>query len=314
MIRRTIGVDLGATNLRAALVDLDAAVLVAEERVKLDDRSPEAVATRLVELVRAVGGEGPVPVSIGVAAMLRGFTGIVENAPNLGWRGVDFATLVAERLGRRVELHNDVGAITFGEAAFGAARGARDVLCVFLGTGIGGGLIVAGRLSSGSSHLAGEIGHTKVIRGGRPCGCGSRGCIEAYAGGRNLAERARGEVAQGLSPATLALAGEARQVHGGHVDEAARRGDPWANALLDEIAPLLGQVLANAVTLVNPARVVVGGTVWQGMPQLRERALVAYRELVNPPSGAATSVVTATLGDNAGLLGNAALAAGMSFD
>src|SRR5262249_24039674 len=136
-------------------------------------------------------------VGVGFAGMLRGWSGVVQNAPNFGWREVDFRALLRARIDPRVELYNDLNAIAFGEATCGAARGALDVLCVYVGTGIGAGLVVNGELSIGASHLAGEIGHTKVVPNGRLCGCGQRGCVEAYASGRNLANRAREELSSG---------------------------------------------------------------------------------------------------------------------
>src|SRR5262249_4907732 len=162
------------------------------------------------------------------AGMLRGWSGVVVNAPNFGWREVDFRALLRGRLGERVELYNDLNAIAFGEATSGAARGARDVLCVFVGTVVGGGLVVEGKLSIGATHLAGEIGHSKVVPNGRQCGCGQRGCVEAYTSGRNLALRAREELSRGERSLAVQLAGAVDKVHAGHLDEAARAGDPYA--------------------------------------------------------------------------------------
>jgi glucokinase len=315
MSKLAVGVDLGGTNLRGALVDtLDPLAPRAEEKRELGgDTAPDSVARRIADLVERVGGDaGDVPVGIGVAGMLRGETGVVENAPNLGWRGVDLRGLLARLLPRRrIELHNDVNAIAFGEYAFGAGRGARDLLCVFVGTGVGGGVVANGQLVKGASHVAGEIGHVKVALGpaARPCGCGMRGCIEAYVGGLNLQERARAELAMGVPSAAVALAGgDPGAVHPGHLDRAAAAGDAYAMALWDELAPLLGLVLANAVTLLDPGRLILGGGVWNGAPDLRRRVLAAYEALVNPPSRDACAVLDATLGDLAGILGAASLA------
>ncbi len=312
-----VGIDLGATNIRVALVDTQprsrlVPELSGEEKRKLPATDPDTVVGVIADALATLASVAPAaasaPVGIGVAGMLRGDTGIVDNAPNLGWRDVDFGGLLEARApGHRFELNNDVNAITFGEYAYGSGRGARDILCVFMGTGIGGGIVEGGHLVKGASHIAGEIGHTKVVWGeaARPCACGLRGCIEAYAGGKNLAQRARDEA----SPVALAIAGGRDAIHGGHIDEAARRGDPWAVALWDEVAPLLGVVLANAVTLLNPGRLILGGSVAWGTPDLMRRARAAYQATVNVPSGAACTLVEAQLGDAAGILGSAALAA-----
>jgi glucokinase len=305
-----VGVDLGGTNGRAARIDLETMTVLeeAKEPVPAEGRAPEAVADLVARLVQKVDPEGKrAGAGVGFAGMLRGWSGVVQNAPNFGWREVDFRALLRARIDPRVELYNDLNAIAFGEATAGAARGARDVLCVFVGTGIGGGLVVNGELAIGASHLAGEIGHTKVVPNGRLCGCGQRGCVEAYASGRNLANRAREDLSSGERSLAVQLAGAVDQVHAGHLDEAARAGDLYAVALWNEVAPLLGTVLANAVTLLNPARLVLGGGAWEGSPGLRKLVLAAYQGAVNAPSGEACQLVDSTLGDAAGVIGAAAL-------
>jgi glucokinase len=308
-----VGVDLGGTNARAALIDLTGGGrIVAERRAVVVDRSPTAVADLVAEQVRALAPEGAAGVGVGFAGMLRGWSGVVANSPNFGWREVDFRALLRARLGAVVELYNDLNAIAYGESAFGAGRGARDVLCIFVGTGIGAGMVTDGRLYIGATHLAGEFGHMKVVRGpsARRCGCGQRGCIEAYASGRNLAQRAHEELGAGARSLAVELAGGAiERVHAGHIDEAVRRGDAWATALWSEVAPLLGMSIANAVTLLNPGRVVLGGGVWEGAPELKRRALATYAETVNAPSGEAAVLVDSALGDTSGVRGAAALIA-----
>ena len=268
--------------------------------------------TALVHRVDPDGRRGGV--GIGFAGMLRGWTGVVVNAPNFGWREVPFRALLRDRLGANVELYNDLNAIAFGESRFGAGRGAPDMLCMYVGTGVGAGIVANGQLYIGATHLAGEMGHAKVIPGGRMCGCGQRGCIEAYVSGRNLQKRIREELAPvDGSPlhtcSAVALAGGLEHVHAGHLDQAARDGDPYARALWAEIAQLLGMVIANAVTLLNPARIVLGGGVWEGAPELRRLVVESYKSLVNAPSGEAVTLVDTLLGDTAGMLGAASLIA-----
>jgi glucokinase len=312
MARLSVGVDLGGTHVRAGLVDLDGSRILVEERAKLVDRDPAAIADLIARMVATIDPGGTRRgVGIGVAGMLRGWSGVVANAPNLGWREVNFRALLRAQLGERVELYNDLNAIAFGETAFGAARGVRDALCVFVGTGVGAGLVTDGQLYIGATHLAGEIGHVKVVPNGRRCGCGARGCLEAYASGAHLAARAREELGPGggMQSKAVEIAGSWERVHAGHIDEAARAGDGWALALWAEVAPLLGRTLANAVTLLNPSRLVLGGGVWDGAQLLRERATFAYGEAVNAPTAEAVTLVDSVLGDAAGVLGAAALIA-----
>jgi glucokinase len=310
-----VGVDLGGTNVRAALVDVGAGrILGAEGKRPVADKRPEAVAALVEELVRSVdaGGERA-GVGVGFAGMLRGWTGVVVNAPNFGWREVDFRSLLRARVGERTELYNDLNAIAFGEASYGGARGVPDVLCIYIGTGVGAGLVTDGRLYIGATHLAGELGHVKVVLpspAARLCGCGQRGCLEAYVSGVNLQARVREELGTGSARSlAVELAGGLERVHPGHLDEAARAGDPYADGLWREVSALVGVALANAVTVLNPSRLVLGGGVWQGAPELRRRALAVFEMALNRPALEGFAIVDTTLGDSAGVLGAAALIA-----
>jgi len=259
-----IGLDLGGTKLRGARVR--DGVIEARAAVELGGQtSPEAVAD-LVAGVVATLGDGPI--GMGIAAMLRGDTGMVANSPNLGWRDVPFASLVEARVGRPVLLENDLSAITWGEYRFGAGRGARSIACVFVGTGVGGGAVIEGHLHRGANNNALEIGHVKIAPPDRNCGCGKRGCLETYVGGAHL----------GRHPGTEALTAA---------------------------GTLLGRALADLCTVLNPERLVMGGSVWRGEPLLRHRTLEALREAINPPALEALTVVDDELGDDAGVLGAA---------
>lgn len=303
-----VGIDLGGTNARAALVDAETGQILNETRSRLSGKEPREVTRLLFDLVRSVDPErSATGIGIGVAAMLRDKHGYVLNAPNLGWRDVDFGVMVSTELKAPVTLYNDLAAISWGEARYGAARGVHNALCVFVGTGIGSGLIFDGKLYTGGSHVAGEIGHTKVVLNGRPCGCGERGCLEAYVSGRHLAERAQQELRAEpfLSPNLAALEDE---LTASALDEAARHGDEYADVLWRESAGYLGMTLANVVTLLNPERVVLGGTVWQKCKELRRRTLENAERLINPPARRGFQFVDSQLGDTAGILGAAALA------
>jgi glucokinase len=308
--RGAIGVDLGGTNLRAAYVEVDghSARIVEQRRQPVGDvRDPQAVVSALAELVRSVAPERRLPVGIGVAGMLRGTGGIIANAPNLGWRDVPLGTMVASALGRPVWVENDLSAICWGEYRFGGAQGHRHVVCVFVGTGVGGGGVLEGRPYRGAGNVALEIGHVKVasLEQGRACGCGQRGCLEAYAGGRSLALQAQ-ELATPLLLEQVDGAVEA--LHGGHLDEAARGGCAESAAVIERAGRYLGGVLATATTLLNPSCLLVGGTVWQGSPRLRELAQTELEAQTTPPALPWMRLCEAQLGDDAGVLGAADLA------
>lgn len=311
---RTVGVDLGGTNVRAALVDpATGAIVGGEVKRPVTDKQPEAVAALVADVVRAADPQNErSAVGVGFAAMLRGFTGVVVNSPNFGWREVDFRALLRARLGEHVELYNDLKAIAYGEVRWGGSGEARHVCFVFVGTGVGAGLVVDGRLDFGASHLAGEYGHVKVVPGGRLCGCGQRGCLEAYTSGRNIQLRAVEELRAGATSRAVELAGAVDKVHAGHLDEAARGGDAYATRLWDEVAGHLGVALANLVTTLNPSRLVMGGGVWHGCPELRRRTTDVFHAQVNRPSLEGFTLVDSQLGDIAGVLGAATLAGSLS--
>lgn len=335
-----VGVDLGGSNLRVAVYrELGAAAAaccangtpLAQEPAAVvrhpvgNDRRMEAIIERIVgavhEVLGAVGVSrvAVVPVGVGVAAMLSDRKGTVANSPHLGWRNVAFGPALAKRLGpaRPVGVYNDVNAVTYGEFGVGAGAGSRDMLCVYVGTGIGGGLVMNGQLIEGATNCAGEIGHVKVAWGedAAPCNCGGRGCVEAYVGGSYVQARIRRELQIGARSLAVDLAsGDPSVVNPGHVDAAAADGDPWALALWTELAPLFAVALGNAITLVNPDRVVLGGGMFGRTPTLRDQSLLAL-SLVTPPALLdPVDIVMAALGDDAGLVGSALLAdAGVSL-
>jgi glucokinase len=296
-----IGIDLGGSNLRAAIVEGDATLVRQLREPVGEPRDPETIADRIARVCMDLAGDaGQISVGIGIAAMLRDRNGTVANSPHLRWRDIAFGPLVAARLGERfrVGIYNDVNAIVYGEAIAGAARGCRDVLGVYVGTGIGAGLISNGQLVDGASSCAGELGHTKVRwdESAAVCQCGSRGCLEAYCGGTYLDRRV--SALRGKSDITLS-----------DVDTAAAAGEEWALTLWTETATLLAVALGNAVALVNPERLVLGGGVLSRCP-----TLFALVETLLPVAGNSASleplvVVASALGDDAGLVGAAHLAA-----
>lgn len=313
-----VGVDLGGTNTRAAVVDLDTGALLASRKQPHADRRPEAVARDAAGAVRqaaaACGLAGFSRVGVGLAGQCLGSTGLVLNAPNLGWRDVPFAELLGRALGAEVRLCNDLAAAALGEHRFGAARGVEDAVLLFVGSGVGGGLILGGRLHQGAGGVAGEVGHLKVRpRPGtaeRRCGCGQLSCLEAYTGGHAIAARAREALASGQAPVLAELAGgDPLRAGPGLVEAACAGGDPWALALWDEVAELLGDAAANLATLLDPARLILGGGVLLACPRLEAplRARLAARVSVSAARDLA--VVRAALGDDAGLVGAALMAA-----
>ncbi len=308
-----LGVDLGGTNFRVAAFasDVGRPLQVVKEVVG-EPRDPATIVERIAVTAERLAPAGPVTLGVGIAAMLRDREGTVANSPHLRWRDVPFGQKLATRLGERfaVGVYNDVNAVVWGEAVAGAARGCRDVLGVYVGTGIGGGVIAGGQLVEGATNCAGEIGHAKVRwdDDAAPCACGQRGCVEAYIGGSYVARRIRDELGAGARSSAVALAGGLEHVTPGHVDQAAGEGDEWALALWTELAPLLAVALGNALAVLNSERLVLGGGLLGRTPVLFE--LVETTLLLAAPVATTERllVVPAELGDDAGLVGSAALA------
>ncbi len=264
----------------------------------------------------AAAGVGPASLGtagVGVAGQVLGASGMVLNAPNLGWRDVPFGDLLAAELGHPVRLLNDLSAAAWGERCFGAARGVDDAVLVFVGSGVGCGLILGGRLHEGAGGVAAELGHIKVTPRGvqpRKCGCGEWGCLEAYSGGMNLAARVRDDVADGKATAVLAAAGDASRISAAAVEQAYREGDPYARDLWAEVGELLGTAMANLVTVLNPARLVLGGSVLLGCPNLMRISRAHLGDRASRSARKSLSVELAGLGDDAGVVGAALLAGG----
>lgn len=304
-----LGCDLGGTNVRVAVVDAAGHVLASEKR-KLVDRTPVAVADQLAAAAGDVLRDQGIDmaqiagVGVGVAGQCLGSTGVVLVGPNLGWRDVPFGQLVEERLRRRVRIVNDLSAAAWGEAQVGGGHGARDVILVFVGSGVGSGLILDGRLYEGAGGIAGEFGHTKVVQDGRLCGCGEHGCLEAYAGGHNITRRIREMEAGGTAQAILrAAGGDPTRIGGSALEIAAEEGDPEAVTLRSEIAQMLGMQIANVVTLLNPSRLILGGGVLSGMPGLKSETIGWIRKFAGRAHVAQLTILDAALGDDAGVIG-----------
>ncbi len=308
-----IGMDLGGTNLRWALYRRHRGIMTLEtaDRAPLEDHEPQAVCTRMAECVAPLREKYSVnAVGIGVAGMLSSDSKTILRAPNLNWTDFPLVDVLGAKLGLPVYLLNDLSAITWGEYHYAHhEHGLKEsFLVVYLGTGIGGGMIFRGDLLTGHNGVAGEIGHTKVVfdESARLCGCGKRGCIEAYLGGKNFIAWMNEELAAEVPPST-ALSSRHGALHPGIVDAMARAYDSFSLSIIERTSLMLGSVLANAVTLMDPGVLLLGGTVWENAPLLRELTLKHYSELVNPLAEA--TVVSSALGDDAGIWGAAHWAA-----
>ena len=269
-----VGVDLGGTNIVAgALAEDGSDVLALRSEPTRADQGADAVVDRIVRMIDTVIAEtiahtgakrdDMIGIGVGAPGPLDRERGIVVTTPNLGWTNFPLRDVVAERTRLPVRIDNDANCATLGEWWLGAARGASNVIGMTIGTGIGGGIILGGRLYHGSSDVAGEIGHATIDITGRRCKCGNYGCLEAYASGPSIADRAR-EALTGDDCLMVKMAGgDPSRITAATVYEAAKKGDDVALDVVRETSRFLGAGIANLLNIFNPEVVVIAGGVTQ---------------------------------------------------
>jgi len=303
-----LAADVGGTNLRAALVDASGAILSHDDDPNPGGTAPEVVAhmNALFARVLATAPEQPAAISIAMAGLVDAGRGRVLVSPNIpGFRDTPVVDDVRAHTGLPTFIENDASAAALGEARFGAGRGLRHLLHLTLGTGIGGGIVINGRLYRGANGLAGEIGHTILDPAGPPCNCGSRGCVEAIVSGTAFARRAAVLVESGRSPALAAITA-GRAPTGVDLFLAAQQGDQVAEAEIRHGGHMLGLATGSAVNLLNPEAVTLSG----GLLDIGEMLLAPMRDAMyslpyGPASG--TRILLSELGDMTGILGAAAV-------
>jgi glucokinase len=307
-----IGVDIGGTKVAGGVVDDEGRVIDTARRDTPGhdvDETERVIAEVVGELAKR---HEVVAVGIGAAGWIANDRATVLFSPHLAWRNEPLRDALADRIGSPVTVENDANAAAWAEYRFGAAQGARVVVCVTLGTGIGGGLVVSGVLYRGAYGVGTEYGHMTVVPDGRRCACGNRGCWEMYASGTALARDAR-ELAD-ISPVAahrlLELAGGDRaNLTGPLVTQAAREGDPAAVEIYTTMGRWLGRGLANLAAVIDPVVFVIGGGVSEAGDLLIVPARETFRHsLTGRGFRPAADVKLARLGPEAGLVGAADLA------
>ncbi len=308
----TLGVDLGGTKVNVALVDANGRLLSTHKSPIHPEKEPERVIADIltaIDVCLSKTGQEAKALGIGVAAQVDQ-KGVVRGSQNLGWRNVPLKKKLEKQLGLPVAVTNDVSAATWGEWRYGAGRGVDDLAVLFVGTGIGGGIITGGNLLAGCTNSGGELGHITIVYDGRKCHCPNRGCLEAYAGGWAIAERAQEAVrtAPKEGQYLASLAGSVEKVTAATVSRAYHEGDLLARRLVEDTGRYLAAGVVSIVNVFNPCVLVLGGGVIEGIPELiqmvkeftRNRALEAAVEKLE--------IVKAALGGDAGVIGAAALA------
>lgn len=307
-----LGVDLGGTKIAAGLVDADGTI-VAETRVPTPSGSADEVVAAIAGLIDDLRAEHAVTaVGIGAPSFVNAARDTMLFTANLPMTGVPLGRLLSEQTGLPVVVENDANAAAWGEYRFGAGQGATEMVLLTVGTGLGGGLVIAGQLVRGAYGLAAEVGHMEVVPGGLRCGCGQDGCWEQYASGtalvrvaRRLARKRRDEAAVLLSLGN----GTPEGVKGKHITKAAAAGDPVAIAAFQEIGGSLGHGMASLAALLDPSVFVVGGGVCEAGELLMTPTREAFAQrLTAREHRPLADIRLATMGNAAGIVGAADLA------
>jgi len=309
-----IGVDLGATNIVSLLVSLNGEVIARDTRKTMGENGKERTISQIVNSARNVIGEGErsgifsksiLGLGIGGPGPLNSDGGVIHIAPNIpGWINTYLARELEDELRMTVFLENDANAAALGEWWLGAGRDVDNLVLLTLGTGIGGGIIINGEVLHGARHTAGEIGHMVIREGGLLCGCGNRGCLEAYASASAVAKRTLNAIKKGKKTILTDLVkNKLEDITCKLVYDEARKGDNLCKRVVEEIGRYLGIGIANIVNLINPEMVILGG----GMARAGDLIFEPVRKYVQQNAFTAAmegvKIVPAALGVNAGAIG-----------
>lgn len=274
-------------------------------------RGPEAVLATLQQMIRSLSSSTGSPLAIGVACagQIDPVAGTVVYSPNLDWRDVPLGGLLARSFDVPVVVENDVRAAAWGEFVAGAAPHGGSLVAVFVGTGIGSGAVLDGRLWRGAGNAAGEVGHTQVVPDGLACRCGRAGCVEQYASGSGLQRRLAAAVTGRRTSRLIDVcAGDPSRLSARDVYEAAMMGDALAREFWGDATRFLTMAVANYVTILNPGVLVMGGGVIATVPALFDAVAERVPELTTLLAARSLRIERAALGDLSGLLGAAVLA------
>ena len=311
-----LGIDLGGTKILTAVANAEGKMLSRDHSITPAKEGPEAVVKSILESVGRALDQSKIAVSdlaavgLGAPGLSNPETGILYTSPHLpGWRDVPLRGIIEKELGKRVFLLNDANAAAVGELYFGAGRGARNFIYITVSTGIGGGIIIDGKIYTGSTGTAGELGHMVVDDEGPPCNCGNKGCWEALASGTALAREARHRIKAGAATSILEYVdGDVEKVSAEAIHEAAQAGDNLAAELIARSAYYLGVGLANLINIFNPEVIVIGGGLSNIGDMLLKPAFEEAGRRAFKQAYQSVRFARAELGRNSGVLGAAAFA------
>ena len=311
-----LSIDLGGSKILAAVVDPQGEMLSSDHSVTPAEKGPEAVIQAIFQAARQTLKQAGITIAevraigVGAPGACNPDTGIISYSPNLpGWKDVPLRDIIQRELGVKTFLVNDANAAALGELCFGAGRGARNLIYVTISTGIGGGIVIDGKLYSGTSGAAGEVGHMTIDVNGPRCNCGNIGCWEALASGTALAKEARQKIGEGERTSILDHArGDIEQVTAETIHAAALDGDALARELITRTGYYVGVGFVNLINIFNPELIIMGGGLSSMGEMLLEPAIKVVKERAFKAAHEVVRFALPELGFNCGVLGAAALA------
>ncbi len=317
-----LGIDLGGTKTLAAVIDVKSGEVIAHARKRTRaERGQDFVMQRISELAtialnaaKIPSGNSIIAVGIGVAGQIDHKTGMVLDTPNLGVRDMPLGSILSKQFGIPASVGNDVEVAALGEYLHGSGKGYHNFVCMFVGTGIGSGIVQNGQLYTGLTGTAGEVGHITIQANGRICGCGSRGCLEAYASRTAITKVIMAEIHHGrksvlADDAQAQLKSGETIIRSGILADAIQQKDELVIEAVSEAAEYLGYGLASVINFYNPECLILGGGVIEAIDLLFETAVHRVRTAALSVPARKTPILRAKLGDFSGVVGAACLAA-----
>ncbi len=315
---KRIGIDVGGTNVKIALVDGEGKIIYSNSVPTYAQMGYEYTVNNIKQAIRDLMKETNTDakeiegIGFDFPGQVDYKTGVVKLAPNIpGWVNVPIAQMIEEEFNIPTRIDNDVRCAALGELKFGAGKGCENFVCITVGTGIGSGLVINGQLVRGAANAAGEIGHIKLqMHGGPICGCGDTGCLEAFASGPSIVAMAQEYLKGGKSTKFREMAGADGEITPYIVAKAAEAGDPVAKRIFEIVGTYIGMGLVSVINLLNPEKVIIGGGVAAAGDLLLAPIRKTVKERAMVVAGNSVEIVPAQLGNSAGVIGASMLVEG----
>ena len=312
MKKYSIGIDLGGTKILTALVDKQTGEVIHSVKKKTKkDKGPKNIIKKMIDSIDELLNETPIDeissIGIGAAGQVDRKNGILIAAVNLDCYNLNIREKIKKHYNLPVYLGNDVEIAAMGELKFGAAKGYKDVVCIFVGTGVGSAIIKDGKIIKGATGTAGEIGHIIVDLNGRPCACGAHGCLEAYASRSAIEKRIEGALKKGRSSVIIDYMESGKSITSHMIHDAIEQGDELVTQCVNEAAEYLSGGIASVINLINPELIVLGGGLIEAVDYFYQQVIKKAKAKSLPVPASKIEFKKAGLGDYSGVIGAAFL-------